>query len=200
MSPWHCWTVTMCHTLGQVCTSAGKDGHYIPDRTSMWNTALGYSGFFFSPNTAMKSRISTNAGRTLQKAKITQYVQHSHLWKTKKDRETDALQWTANERRPWVQLNIDTPEKKPASSIANRPMVTDNATTNLVSSLSYWSCVKSKGRQASTLFSRDQKMVMTMTRWAVRVRNRAGTRLLTADIAPAKMCLYGYYGTLIVLT
>lgn len=28
-------------------------------------------------------------------------------------------------------MNMDTPEKKPASSIANRPRVTDNATTNL---------------------------------------------------------------------
>lgn len=32
----------------------------------------------------------------LQKANITQYVQHSHFSKTKKDRDTEALQWTAN--------------------------------------------------------------------------------------------------------
>lgn len=32
----------------------------------------------------------------LQKANITQYVQHSHFSKTKKDRDTDALQWTAS--------------------------------------------------------------------------------------------------------
>lgn len=76
-------------------------------------------------------------------------------------------------------MNMDTPEKKPASSIANRPRVTDNATTNLkkrihiidwkmctqmcqmclktftycLSSVSYCSCVKSKGKQAFTLFS-----------------------------------------------
>lgn len=32
----------------------------------------------------------------LQKANTTQYVQHSHFSKTKKDKDTDALQWTAN--------------------------------------------------------------------------------------------------------
>lgn len=36
--------------------------------------------------------VSTN----LQSAKITQYVQHSHFSNTKKDKETDALQWTAS--------------------------------------------------------------------------------------------------------
>lgn len=81
-------------------------------------------------------------------------------------------------RRPWLQLNMDTPEKKPANSMANIPMVTANAITNLkrkdksynrnsslflqlhlkkssyfLSSLSYCSCVKSKGKPARTLFS-----------------------------------------------
>lgn len=47
----------------------------------------------------------------LQKAKITQYVQHSHLWKTKKDRETDALQWTANAGGDVSQGNKTSEEK-----------------------------------------------------------------------------------------
>lgn len=72
---------------------------------------------------------------------------------------------------------MDTPEKKPVSSIANRPRVTPSPTTNLkkkeyikrcvfncvkfvcltftyfLSSVSYCSWVKFKGKQAFTLFS-----------------------------------------------
>lgn len=40
--------------------------------------------------------MSTHKNTNLQKANITQYVQHSHFSKTKKDRDTDALQWTAS--------------------------------------------------------------------------------------------------------
>lgn len=34
-------------------------------------------------------------------------------------------------RRPWLQLNMDTPEKNPANSTANSPRVIASATTNL---------------------------------------------------------------------
>lgn len=40
--------------------------------------------------------MNTQNNTNLQKANTTQYVQHSHLSKTKKDKDTDALQWTAN--------------------------------------------------------------------------------------------------------
>lgn len=39
---------------------------------------------------------STHIYTHLQQANITQYVQHSHFSNTKKDKETDALQWTAS--------------------------------------------------------------------------------------------------------
>lgn len=89
--------------------------------------------------------------------------------------------------------------------------------TYFLSSLSYCSCVKSKGKQALTLFSclrntqvkiefnckaliwakqkytisltLDQNIVITITRWAVIVKNRAGTRLLTADILDDNLLL-----------
>lgn len=37
----------------------------------------------------------THNNTNLQMAKITQYVQHSHFSNTKKDKDMDALQWTA---------------------------------------------------------------------------------------------------------
>lgn len=41
-------------------------------------------------------QMNTQKNTNLQKANTTQYVQHSHFSKTKKDKDTDALQWTAN--------------------------------------------------------------------------------------------------------
>lgn len=37
----------------------------------------------------------TGKNTNLQRAKITQYVQHSHFSNTKKDKDMDAVQWTA---------------------------------------------------------------------------------------------------------
>lgn len=38
-------------------------------------------------------------------------------------------------RRAWLLLNIETPQRNPTSSMANRPKVTDNATTSLLSKM-----------------------------------------------------------------
>lgn len=48
----------------------------------------------------------------LQKTNITQYVQHSHFSKTKKDRDTDALQWTAS-----AECVISQVKKKPLEKV-----------------------------------------------------------------------------------
>lgn len=50
---------------------------------------------FQTSHTHTCTRTQTNT-TDLQTAKITQYVQHSHISKTKKDRETDAPQCTAS--------------------------------------------------------------------------------------------------------
>lgn len=47
-------------------------------------------------NRATVSNTYTHKHTNLQMAKITQYVQHSHFSNTKKDKDTDALQWTAS--------------------------------------------------------------------------------------------------------
>lgn len=112
----------------------------------------------------MNKAISVRAGMALQKAKMYQYVVHSHRSNMKKDRATDALQWAAMERRLWVLLNMETPERKPASSTAKKPKVRQRATTNWTSCFSYSSGVNLRGRQAWMLLSRDQNKVMTTTR------------------------------------
>lgn len=112
----------------------------------------------------MNNAVSVTAGKTLQKAKMYQYVVHSHRSNMKKDRATDALQWAAMERRLWVLLNMETPERKPASSTAKRPRVRQSAATSWLSCFSYSSGVNLRGRQAWMLLSRDQNKVMTTTR------------------------------------
>lgn len=44
----------------------------------------------------MHMKILRQTHTNLQAAKITQYVQHSHFSNTKKDKDTDAVQWTAS--------------------------------------------------------------------------------------------------------
>lgn len=57
-----------------------------------WEVDVSDPFLFYSYYYRWTHRKNTN----LQKANTTQYVQHSHFSKTKKDKDTDALQWTAN--------------------------------------------------------------------------------------------------------
>lgn len=141
-------------------------------------------GFFFSPKTLMNNAISVTAGRALQKTNMYQYMVHSQRSDMKKDRATDALQWAPMETRLWVLLNMETPEKKPASSTAKRPRVAASAATSWMSCFSYSSGVNVRGKQAWMLLSRDQNKVMTTTRCARSVRKREGTSPEIRPMAP----------------
>lgn len=82
-------------------------------------------------------------------------------------------------RRPWLLLNMDTPEKKPASSTANRARVTDSPTTSLEHREA-----RHGGRGAHMLHNRDEETQSYCVSWAlnsswVKSRGRQARTLLS---------------------
>lgn len=68
--------------------------YFILTNTSLFIEAVSLCSLKANP--CMHINIHRHTHTNLQAAKITQYVQHSHFSNTKKDKDTDALQWTAS--------------------------------------------------------------------------------------------------------
>lgn len=122
----------LTHTVSGLCRAVTHCNYMSPQKTQINTKFFWLIRNLLSPSKGHKDSMSSLISIKLWRGSI---IYHDWLkLSLHLNMKIQIKTWTFQVRihkSPWLLLNMEAPEKNPASSMANRPRVTDKTTTNL---------------------------------------------------------------------